>query len=188
MADEDWARLSLSDIEFERTGKGGGPRRAEDLRNPDPLMGARWRGSYREGFGTWGVGWGLQNSGGGPQGYGWGGGWQGGHNEIWRTGRFGGGLAGSPEVREPVSYAGRGPRGGGRSDQRIREDVSDRLMEDEWIDASDIEVLVERGVVTLQGTAPDRETKRRAERVVESCRGVREVDNRIRVASRRASS
>ena len=36
-------------------------------------------------------------------------------------------------------HAGRGPKGYRRSDERIREDISDRLMASDWIDASDIE-------------------------------------------------
>src|SRR5262245_32238876 len=37
-------------------------------------------------------------------------------------------------------HAGRGPRGYRRSDDRIREDVCDRLCEHGFVDASDIEV------------------------------------------------
>jgi osmotically-inducible protein OsmY len=85
------------------------------------------------------------------------------------------------ESRERGSYAGRGPKGYKRSDERIREDVCDRLSDHPYLDASDIEVNVNEGIVTLSGTARDRRTKRLAEDLVESCSGVQDVDNKIRV-------
>ncbi len=78
-------------------------------------------------------------------------------------------------------FAGRGPKGYQRSDERIREEVSDRLMADDRIDASEIEVIVKDGEVTLQGTVDDRWAKRRAEDMVEQVMGVRDVMNQIRV-------
>lgn len=81
----------------------------------------------------------------------------------------------------PGGYRGRGPRGYQRSDDRIREDVCDRLTDDDEIDASDIDVRVESGCVTLAGTVEHRDAKRRAEDVAESIAGVREVQNNLRV-------
>jgi len=78
-------------------------------------------------------------------------------------------------------HRGRGPRGYSRSDERVREDVSDRLTDDAYIDASDIEVAVSGGEVTLTGMVPDRNTKRRAEDVAESVSGVSHVQNNLRV-------
>lgn len=80
-----------------------------------------------------------------------------------------------------ASHHGKGPKGYRRSDERIRDDVSDRLSDDHWLDASDIEVKVENGEVTLSGTVTDRESKRRAERLAESCGGVSDVQNNIKV-------
>jgi hypothetical protein len=77
-------------------------------------------------------------------------------------------------------FAGRGPRGYTRSDDRIREDVCDRLSADDEVDASDISVTVSQGEVTLEGTVPDRHSKRRAEDISESVIGVDEVHNRLR--------
>lgn len=78
-------------------------------------------------------------------------------------------------------HAGRGPRGYTRSDERIREDVCDRLCEHGFVDASDIEVRVTAGEVTLQGTVRERHQKRIAEDVTEQVTGVREVHNELRL-------
>lgn len=78
-------------------------------------------------------------------------------------------------------HYGRGPKGYTRSDERIREDVSDRLTDDWRVDASNIEVSVSNGEVTLSGTVDSREAKRRAEDCVENVSGVRNVQNNIRV-------
>jgi osmotically-inducible protein OsmY len=78
-------------------------------------------------------------------------------------------------------HAGRGPRGYTRSDERIREDVCDRLCEHGYVDASGIDVRVTAGEVTLQGTVPHRQQKRIAEDVTERVAGVREVHNNLRV-------
>ncbi|HEY6138813.1 MAG TPA: BON domain-containing protein, partial [Thermoanaerobaculia bacterium] len=66
---------------------------------------------------------------------------------------------------EPMrpSYRGRGPKNYRRSDQRIMEDVCERLERDDRVDASDLEVNVNEGVVSMTGSVPDREMKRRAE-------------------------
>lgn len=79
------------------------------------------------------------------------------------------------------AHKGKGPKGYTRSDDRIREDVHDRLSDDPYVDASDIEVKVENCEVVLTGNVSDRDQKRRAEDVVESVSGVRHVENRLRV-------
>jgi hypothetical protein len=83
---------------------------------------------------------------------------------------------------QPGPYVGRGPKGWRRTDQRLQEDVSDALTRDPHVDATDIEVNVENGEVTLLGTVTDRGQKRRAEECAERVRGVREVHNRLRLA------
>lgn len=82
------------------------------------------------------------------------------------------------------SFRGRGPKNYQRSDDRIREDVCERLEMDHDVDASELEVHVASGVVTLSGSVPDRRTKRLAEDIVESVNGVKEVQNQIHVAGR----
>lgn len=78
-------------------------------------------------------------------------------------------------------YAGRGPKGYRRSDDRIREEISDQFMENDQLDASDIEVKVVAGVVTLTGTVEDRQSKRLAEDIAERGNGVRDVMNQLKV-------
>ncbi|MEX2284728.1 MAG: BON domain-containing protein [Gemmatimonadota bacterium] len=83
--------------------------------------------------------------------------------------------------RENGPYSGRGPRGYQRSDERVFEEVCDLLTENGDIDATSIEVRCEGGEVILEGTVPDRETKRLAEDIAESARGVRDVRNNLRI-------
>lgn len=79
------------------------------------------------------------------------------------------------------SYRGRGPKNYQRSDDRIREDVCERLTMDHDVDASEIEVSVSEAVVTLNGTVHQRHAKRIAEDICESVRGVKDVQNNLRV-------
>lgn len=80
-------------------------------------------------------------------------------------------------------FFGMGPKGYKRSDDRIREDVSEALHDDPNVDATNIEVAVREGEVTLTGTASDRRTKRLAEDCAGQVRGVNDVHNQIRVSN-----
>jgi osmotically-inducible protein OsmY len=79
------------------------------------------------------------------------------------------------------NYAGKGPRGYRRSDERIKEEICDRLTEDPMIDATEVTVDVTAGEVILAGTVMDRWQKRRAEDLAERVGGVRDVTNHVRV-------
>jgi osmotically-inducible protein OsmY len=79
------------------------------------------------------------------------------------------------------SFAGRGPQGYKRSDERITEDVNEELTQDPELDASDVSVEIKNGEVILKGSVPDRESKRRAEDIAESCFGVKDVFNQLRI-------
>jgi len=83
--------------------------------------------------------------------------------------------------RVPGPFTGKGPRGYQRSDERIREEVSDRLSQHGRIDASDMDVQVRNGEVTLGGNANSRDEKRMAEDVAASVQGVTDVNNQIKV-------
>jgi len=85
------------------------------------------------------------------------------------------------EHRETGPHAGRGPKNYRRSDDRIREELCDRLMAHPEIDASEIEVEVKEARVVLRGTVPDRRTKHRAEDLADHVLGALEIDNQLRV-------
>jgi osmotically-inducible protein OsmY len=175
-----------------------------------PMYGDRWRGSdspreyddrWRNeatwGPATWSQGerWRRESSGGGGYGdrwsreSGWGawpreqGSWQGyratgGSRGIYEDDRgqvyqFGHGA--------PSNFSGRGPKGYRRSDERIREEICDRLTDDWRVDATEIDVVVNGGQVTLSGAVQSREEKRKAEDLVESIPGVHDVHNNLRV-------
>jgi hypothetical protein len=93
-------------------------------------------------------------------------------------GSFSGGLG---SYSDRGRFAGRGPKGWQRPDERIREDINERLTEHPEIDASEIEVQVRAGEVTLTGTVDDRHAKRMAEDLAERVSGVKDVHNNIRV-------
>jgi osmotically-inducible protein OsmY len=80
-------------------------------------------------------------------------------------------------------HRGSGPKGYQRSDERISDEVHERLTDDPWVDASEIQVEVKNGEVTLSGHVDNREAKHRAERLIEDLSGVRHVQNNLRVAA-----
>lgn len=117
---------------------------------------------------------------GGRQGLGVGG-MSGGYGGM--SGGYGGQQPGYGSGLGQRSFRGVGPKNYTRSDERIREDVCERLTQDDDLDASELEIRAEQGVVTLEGKVEERWMKHRAEDIAESCSGVREVENRIRVES-----
>jgi osmotically-inducible protein OsmY len=87
---------------------------------------------------------------------------------------------------ERDSHQGRGPKNYVRSNERIRDDINDRLTDDHHIDASEIEVHVENGEVTLNGSIENRNQRHRAELIAEQVSGVTHVQNNLRVHARQA--
>lgn len=87
------------------------------------------------------------------------------------------------DERHEMRHQGVGPKGYRRSDERIREDVSDRLTDDAYIDASQITVTVKDGEVTLDGNVDSRFARRRSEDMTEAVSGVGHVQNNLRVTS-----
>ncbi|HEY7784852.1 MAG TPA: BON domain-containing protein [Pyrinomonadaceae bacterium] len=85
------------------------------------------------------------------------------------------------EAQSGSTFRGKGPKGYRRSDERIREDVNDRLTEYDYLDASDIEVAVSESVVTLNGSVDSRWAKHIAEDIAETVSGVTDVENNLRV-------
>jgi len=78
-------------------------------------------------------------------------------------------------------HKGKGPKGYSRSDERIKEDINDRLSDDVFVDATEIDVTVNQGEVTLIGSVSGKHEKRRAEDIAEEVSGVKNVENRIKV-------
>ena len=83
----------------------------------------------------------------------------------------------------PVSYAGRGPQKYRRSDARILEDVCDELTAAPDVDATEIDVAVTDGIVSLRGTVESRQSKRRADDIAAYVPGVRDVENHLRITT-----
>ena len=84
-------------------------------------------------------------------------------------------------IESGQGHRGKGPRNYRRSDERILEDLNQRLHDDPWLDASDLEISSEGGEVLLTGSVPDKFSKRRAEDLAESIRGVTSVANKLRI-------
>lgn len=80
-------------------------------------------------------------------------------------------------------HSGKGPKGYTRTDERLKDDINERLYHDSHIDASDVDVSIENGEATLTGTVESKMAKRRIEDIVESIPGVRDVENRLKVKS-----
>jgi hypothetical protein len=76
-------------------------------------------------------------------------------------------------------FYGIGPKDYWPTDDRINEKVCETLYRDNLIDASDIEVRVEDGVVTLDGKVDSRKIKRMAEDLIFPIFGVKDVINRL---------
>lgn len=106
--------------------------------------------------------------------------------------RFGSGYGSEQGSQQPrmqrESQRGKGPKNYRRSDERIREEVCERLKSHADLDASDIDVQVTKGEVTLTGETASRAEKRMAEDCVEDISGVQDVTNQIHVRGREQSS
>jgi hypothetical protein len=200
-ARESERNLDRADEGSSRNRYQGGPDRNRSLGGPqgdrprgsgyldDPRPSSRVAADYGhfggQGSPTWGDSWGSQEQGG----------WRGpgempGYRDS-RTARphflqssSGGQIPAEQRNWSPGPHAGRGPRGYRRSDERIHGELCDRLTEAPDVDASDLEVEVREGRVTLSGTVPDRWMKHRAEDLAEAVMGVSEVENVVRVRRR----
>ena len=93
--------------------------------------------------------------------------------------------AGTAPTRPQGPHRGRGPRGYVRSPARIYEDLCDRLTDNPFIDASDIEVTVDGTDVSLTGTVRDTIALRQAQAIAEEVAGVSHVHNRLLIREAR---
>jgi hypothetical protein len=99
------------------------------------------------------------------------------HEQHGRFERLGHSLGEDPARRR----MGRGPKGYRRSDERVHEDVCERIARS-GVNADEVEVRVENGDVTLSGTVRSREEKRYLEDLCEDVFGVNDVHNQTRVS------
>lgn len=83
-------------------------------------------------------------------------------------------------------HAGKGPKDYRRSDDAIRNDVCEMLTQHGHIDATDINVSVHNGEVTLSGNVPDKHMRREVEDALDELSGVRDVNNQLRIDNRPA--
>lgn len=88
--------------------------------------------------------------------------------------------AGASEQERP-GVRGRLPKNYRRSDERIREEICEALMQQPGVDVSDVEVSVAGGEVTLSGTVPERRIKHHVEDLCENRLGVTGVTNKLKV-------
>lgn len=122
--------------------------------------------------------------------------WQGPGGSSERSGRgeYGsgyGGASGYARMQHDMSeggHRGKGPKNYIRSDERITEDLNERLSVDDSLDAREIEVTVLNAEVTLSGTVASRRDKRRAEDCADAVSGITHVQNNLRVRPSSGSS
>lgn len=94
--------------------------------------------------------------------------------------RLAGAVGLEPHDRDQ-GHRGRGPRNYRRSDERILDEVGQRLTDDAYVDATDIDIAVRNQEVSLSGTVASRFEKRLAEDIAEAVAGVVHVQNNLRV-------
>lgn len=100
---------------------------------------------------------------------------------LYGSSEYGGYLSSQRAQSDFQSHVGKGPKGWQRSDERIREELNEALARHPEIDASDVEVRVQGGEITLTGTVPNRRAKRLVEDVAERVFGAKDVQNNVRV-------
>ncbi|HSJ75437.1 MAG TPA: BON domain-containing protein [Gemmatimonadales bacterium] len=102
--------------------------------------------------------------------------------------RHGTGAGSAGRGQEGLSFPEQ--RGGGerrigqrrRPDDALARELLEILTKDPELDATEIEVEVEGGAVTLRGVVDSSDARLLAEELVESVTGVREVHNNLKVA------
>lgn len=160
--------------DYARDGGWSGGGRYDDYTREDRWGGTGaagdWLGHRRSGRGTAAVGYGPGQT----------------RGTFGRTNDFGGSAVpyGETDPAGRTSFRGRGPKNWRRSDEHIRDTVNELLTDHDGVDATEIEVSVENGEITLNGMVGSRWEKRLAEDIALSVRGVHDVHNRLRVADR----
>lgn len=91
------------------------------------------------------------------------------------------GVSGDLDHDNLVDFKGIGPKNYTRSDERIYEEVCEVLMKHKEIDASNIGVLVDKGIVHLSGRVQNQKMKKTSEFIIENLSGVKSVKNELSV-------
>jgi len=152
---------------------GGGPNQGFDGSHGQGYGGGVGPTDYREGFGGEAYGGGMQGAdyarsfGGRGEDFG-------GDDRNWLDQRA--------DERSQGPHRGRGPRGWSRQDERIREEVCERLLQDRLLDARGVEVTVQDGVVSLTGEVPGASDAAHAEMLARQAPGVVDVRSELRDA------
>jgi len=68
-------------------------------------------------------------------------------------------------------------------DDRIYDTVRRRLAEDVEVKGAGFDVIVKKGVVTLQGRVHDEKAREKAARIAKKVKGVTSVDNKLKLLS-----
>ena len=91
------------------------------------------------------------------------------------------GARGSAVRTRSGGYRGRAPEGYRRSDERLLEEISERVRDDPYVDGRRISLAVQDGIVRLEGEVEARWIKHHLEHIAARCFGVEDVDNRVSV-------
>jgi hypothetical protein len=89
----------------------------------------------------------------------------------------------APTLVKPVSYRGLGPKGYTPRDERLYEIICERLTEHPAVDARQVSIAVDQGVVTVSGSVPTRTMKHLLEDAIAGVYGVVEIRNEVKVIS-----
>lgn len=96
--------------------------------------------------------------------------------------RWGGGQGFGERFSERFGERrGKAPRTYQRGDERIRDEICERIARETDIDASEVDIQVQSGEVTLSGMVENRSCKRELEDIAETVFGVRDVHNNLKV-------
>ncbi|MBY0546059.1 MAG: BON domain-containing protein [Candidatus Obscuribacterales bacterium] len=90
-------------------------------------------------------------------------------------------YSGSFGGRTGETFFGKGPRNYKRTDERIKEEICEKLTFNPDVDATEIDLTVEKGEVTLTGMVHNKREKRHAEEIAEDVFGVENVHNNLRI-------
>jgi osmotically-inducible protein OsmY len=85
---------------------------------------------------------------------------------------------------DDIGHRGKAPKNYVRSDERIFEDVCEVLTAQDAVDASDMTVHVEKGVVALDGSVATAHMKELAEEAIVDLPGVKSVRNSLRAMNK----